>query len=248
MPEGIGYPANNGATAGNSNETSAVMTNDPSKIAPAPAEKMTNWAYEPTIMDIQGDLEYAREENKNQSNNVQGWLALRNATGAESGKKTKLAGRSSVQPKLIRKHNEWRYPALSEPFLNTERMFNINPRTFEDKASADQNQLVLNWQFDTKIDKVAFVDKYVRKTVDEGTCIVRVGWDRQTEKVQVEKTVWNYFPLNPEEDGEQIKALSEATQMFMEDPDLFEVNIDIPESLKASVEYGMENQVAVYAE
>ena len=139
--------------------------------------RLTDWAYEPSISELKGDLEYARQENTDQRLNVDGWLALRNASGVESGRKGKTAvpGRSTVQPKLIRKHNEWRYPSLSEPFLNDYKVFTINPRTAEDKRSASQNQLVINWQFDTKMNKVSFVDKLVRKVVDEGTAIVRVG-------------------------------------------------------------------------
>ena len=229
----------------NHNEGEQSDNLDPSKLDMQPSNGLTDWKYEPTIESIKEDLEYARQENTDQKANVDGWLALRNATGAESGKKTKAPGRSSVQPKLIRKHNEWRYPALSEPFLNTERMFNINPRTFEDKAAAEQNQLVLNWQFDTKLDKVDFIDRYVRKTVDEGTCIVRVGWKRTTEKVMVEKIIYEYFEL---QDEQQLQILAQATEMYMKDKKAFEEDPSIPDSLRASVEYGIENKIPVYAE
>lgn len=222
------------------------MTTDVKKLDESQSERLTDWAYEPTIEDIKGDLEYARQENLDQRSNVEGWLALRNASGAESGKKgkTPIPGRSTVQPKLIRKHNEWRYPALSEPFLNDYKVFTINPRTFEDKKAAEQNQLVLNWQFDTKMKKVAFIDKYVRKTVDEGTCVVRVGWERKTERVTVQKMVYEYYPL---ENEQMLQILVQATEAYMADPDLFEMSTEYPDSLKASVEYGIQNKIAVYA-
>lgn len=222
------------------------MTTDVKKLDESQSERLTDWAYEPTIEDIKGDLEYARQENLDQRSNVEGWLALRNASGAESGKKGKapIPGRSTVQPKLIRKHNEWRYPALSEPFLNDYKVFTINPRTFEDKKAAEQNQLVLNWQFDTKMKKVAFIDKYVRKTVDEGTCVVRVGWERKTERVTVQKMVYEYYPL---EDEQMLQILVQATEAYMADPDFFEMSTEYPDSLKASVEYGIQNKIAVYA-
>ena len=209
------------------------------------ASRLTNWEKEPTISEIKGDLEYARQENTEQRANVEGWLNLRNATGAESGKKGKpQPGRSTLQPKLIRKHNEWRYPALTEPFLNDYKVFTINPRTFEDKLAADQNQLVLNWQFDTKMGKVAFIDKYVRKTVDEGTCIVRVGWERKTEKITVEKVKYDYYPI---QDPEQLQVLAQATQAYMADAESFENDPNIPDSLKASVEYSATNRIPVMA-
>lgn len=237
------------AAASLKNETESQGTVDPKTLEAAQVQegKLTDWKKEPTISEIKGDLEFARSENNDQRANVEGWLALRNATGAESGKKGKIPtpGRSTVQPKLIRKHNEWRYPALSEPFLNDYKVFTINPRTFEDKLASSQNQLVLNYQFDSKINKVAFVDRYVRKTVDEGTCVVRVGWERKTERVLVEKIKYDYYSLD---DPEQLAILAQATQMYMDDPDAFEANEEIPDSLKASVEYAAENQVPVYAQ
>jgi hypothetical protein len=227
------------------NDSTSVMYNS-TDLGKPKEERLTDWKIEPTIADLKGDLEYARQENSDQKTNVEGWMALRNATGAESGKKSKLPGRSSVQPKLIRKHNEWRYPALSEPFLNTERMFNINPRTFEDKPAAEQNQLILNWQFDTKLNKVDFIDRYVRKTVDEGTCVVRIGWERKTEKVKVLKPVYEYMPMEMG-DEEGMQMLAQATQMAQQDPDAWEADPSIPDELRAAVEYGFENQEMVVA-
>ena len=228
------------------NDSTSEIYN-PADLDKVTKNRLTDWKIEPSIADLKGDLEYARQENTDQKANVEGWMALRNATGAESGKKTKTPGRSSVQPKLIRKHNEWRYPALSEPFLNTERMFNINPRTFEDKAAAEQNQLVLNWQFDTKLNKVDFIDRYVRKTVDEGTCVVRVGWERKTEKVKVLKPIYQYTMLEMG-DEEGMQMLAQATEMATTDPEAWEANPSIPDELRAAVEFGLENQEMVVAE
>ena len=227
------------------NEADPSNVMDPTKLEDSP-DRLTDWEKEPSIIGIKEDLEFARPENNDQKNNVEGWLALRNATGAESGKKSKTPGRSAIQPKLIRKHNEWRYPALSEPFLNSDRMFNINPRTFEDKPAADQNQMLLNWQFDTKLDKVDFIDRFVRKTVDEGTCVVRVGWERKTEKIKVEQPVYSYYPIDPT-DEEMLQALAQATEMAMQDPTAFEADESIPDSLRASVEYSQEHMTPVNA-
>ena len=174
--EKSGIMSNGVEPASNSNEDATDLSNDPDTLTDTPdSKKLTEWAKEPTIITLQADLEFARQENTDQKNNVEGWLNIRNTTGAESGNKTKKPGRSKVQPKLVRKHNEWRYPALSEPFLNTDRMFEIKPRTANDKASARQNQIVINWQFDTKLNKVDFIDRYVRTIVDEGSCVLRVG-------------------------------------------------------------------------
>lgn len=235
-------PNSPGSAVNNDQSTSEVM--DPAKLDDNPSEKLTSWAKEPTMTDLHGDLEYARRENTEQTANVDGWLALRDTSGSESGNKSTSSGRSKVQPKLIRKHNEWRYPALSEPFLNSERMFDINPRTAQDAAGARQNQIVLNWQFDTKINKVDFIDRLVRTTVDEGTCVLRVGWKRETERVKVMKSVYDYYPINPK-DEQKLQMLAMATQAYVDENPEYE---DLPEDLKASVEYSMEKETPVYAE
>jgi len=236
----------NDVTSPKTDKDSTSEIYNPNQLDKPQNEKLTDWAKEPTIADLKGDLDYARQENTDQKANVEGWMALRNATGAESGKKTKTPGRSSVQPKLIRKHNEWRYPALSEPFLNTERMFSIQPRTFEDKDAAKQNEMILNWQFDTKLNKVDFIDRYIRKTVDEGTCVVRIGWERKTEKVKVLKPVYEYTMLEMG-DEEGMQMLAQATEMATTNPEAWEADPSIPDELRAAVEYGLENQEMVVA-
>lgn len=223
------------------NEAAEDRQIDPNKLNQSSSDKLTDWKKEPSILELKQDLEYARQENIEQAANVEGWLNLRNATGSEAPKKSKNPNRSSVQPKLIRKHNEWRYPALTEPFLNTDRMFQVMPRTHEDGPKAKQNELVLNWQFDTKIDKVDFIDRYVRTTVDEGTCIVRVGWERKIQKVRVEKTRYDYYQVDDERAAQTIQA---AMQLYQTEDPQYE---SLPESLKASVEFSIENGVLAEA-
>ena len=202
---------------------------------------LTKWPKEPTLEDLRQDLEFARQETDDQKNNVSGWLDLRNATGAETPRKSK-PGRSAVQPKLIRKHNEWRYPALSEPFLNTDRMFEVLPRTYEDAPKAKQNQILLNWQFDTKINKVDFIDRYVRTAVDEGSVVVRVGWEQEYREETVETTIFNYFPVNNEQEAQMVQQAMQMMQAGVSDWE------SLPESLKASAEKSVELGQLVIAE
>lgn len=224
----------------NRNEQSGEIGVDPNNLDKNKKVQFTDWEQEPTLEDLRADLEFARQETNDQANNVSGWLDLRNATGNEAPKKAK-PGRSSVQPKLVRKHNEWRYPALSEPFLNTDRMFKVEPRTHEDEAKAKQNQIVLNWQFDTKINKVDFIDRYVRTAVDEGSVVVRVGWEREYMTKEVETTNYDYFPVQNEQKAQMIQT---AIQMLQAEAPDWE---SLPESLKASAEMSMEMQTLVEA-
>ena len=226
------------------NEESQSEVTDPSKLNRRNTRRLTRWRNEPSLTDLNADLEFARQENADQTANVDGWLALRDTTGKESGNKSSAPGRSRVQPKLIRKHNEWRYPGLSEPFLDSDRMFNIKPRTANDRDSARQNQMVLNWQFDTKLNKVDFIDRMVRTTVDEGTCILRTGWKRTTERVRVMEPVYDYFPISLD-DTERLDVLAEATEYFITEDPRFD---SLSDEVQAATEYSIENGTPVYAE
>ena len=150
--------------------------------------KLVDWKTPPTVADLENDLTSAEPSHSEQVAKVEKWLE----NLAAKLKITIPKGRSKVQPKLIRTQAEWRYAALEEPFLSTKDMFEISPRTWEDGEGAEDNQIVLNYQMNTKIDKVSFINEYVRTAVDEGTVIVQVGWEfEETEKmveVDVEAT------------------------------------------------------------
>ena len=115
-------------------------------------KKLTSWKNEPTIEVLKRDFEASKQTHIVQANKVIRWNDIRNVTG--KSKPVKIKGRSSIQPKLVRRQAEWRYPALSEPFLNSEKIFQVNPRTFEDLDAAKQNEILLNYQFDVKLNKV----------------------------------------------------------------------------------------------
>jgi len=150
-------------------------------------ESHTDWENPPSIKKLQQDYQDAQSSHGTHTANVERWLDNLNIEG--KAKPTKKTGRSEVQPKLIRKQAEWRYASLSEPFLSTDDLYNVNPVTFEDKEPAEQNELVLNHQFNNKINKVKFIDEYVRSAVDEGTVVVRVGWDFEEKIIEVEQPV-----------------------------------------------------------
>ena len=144
----------------------SVYKNDESST-----DELTDWKNPPTVDDLKSDLTSAEPAHSTHVTKVQGYL--QNLDGKLKGKLPK--NRSQVQPKLIRKQAEWRYAALSEPFLASKDLFNVDPRTYEDGEGAEDNEMLLNYQFNTKIDKTAFIDEYIRTAVDEGTVVVQVG-------------------------------------------------------------------------
>lgn len=153
--------------------------------------KLTTWKNEPSVTDLNNDLLAAEPTHKSHVNNTEKWL--QKLAGQLNIKIPE--GRSKVQPKLIRKQAEWRYSSLEEPFLSAQDLFDIDPRTYEDYDAAEENQILLNYQFNTKIDKVAFINEYVRTAVDEGTVFVQVGWKYE----KGEREVYEEIELTPEQ-------------------------------------------------
>ena len=153
--------------------------------------KLTKWKNEPSISDLQSDLESAESIHKDHVSKTEKWL---NKLAGKLDIKP-IKGRSKVQPKLIRKQAEWRYASLEEPFLSTDDLFDIDPRTGEDYEAAEDNQILLNYQFNTRIDKVAFINEYVRTCTDEGTVIVQVGWKYE----KGEREVYEDIEMTPEQ-------------------------------------------------
>ena len=131
------------------------------------ASILVDWENPPSLADLKQDLDSAQVAHQVHVDEVDAWLRVLDGDQAINAKR----GRSKLVPRLARKQAEWRYAALSEPFLSTDDLFNTSPQTFEDKESAVQNGMLLNYQLNCRMDKVAFIDEYVRTAVDEGTVI-----------------------------------------------------------------------------
>lgn len=205
------------------------------------ATKLTNWKNEPTLLTLKRDLEAAKPSHDTQMAKITEWVDLLKVRN--KAKPPKIKGRSSVQPKLIRRQAEWRYSALSEPFLSSSKLFNITPVTFEDSKGAKQNELILNWQFRTKMNKVKFIDDFVRATVDEGTSIVRLGWTRVTKKVTEQVPVYEHYEIDNEQD---LQVLQQALELQTANPREYEEKTD--PAIKACVDLYQETQQATIAQ
>lgn len=194
------------------------------------SDKLTNWKNEPNIYDLKNDFTLAQTAHDEQERKIHHWRDVIKVEG--SAKPRKIEGRSAVQPMLIRRQAEWRYSALSEPFLNTDRIFRVLPRTFEDEEAAKQNEILLNYQFDTKLHKVKFIDDVVRTTVNDGTCIIRTGWDRVTKTIEKEVPIYEYYEDNT---PEYLQILQQAQELYEQNPRGFEEQV--PEEIKQAINY-----------
>lgn len=203
-------------------------------------EKLTDWKNEPSLMILKGDYEAAKPYHDSHMQEIKDWNDLLNVKNKHKPKQFK--NRSSIQPKIIRRQAEWRYSALTEPFLGNEKLFDVTPATFEDTEAAKQNELVLNWQVRTKIKRVKFIDDYIRSAVDEGVAIIRTGWLRETAIAEEEAPVFEYYPVEDEED---LQLLQEAIEAKHSNPRGFEEGYE--ESVKAAVAHTEETGMPVVA-
>lgn len=218
------------------------MEQDSTQVKPAELKLVDiapkEWTKAPTVMQLKQDLMDAKQAHDAQVTKIDTWLDNLRITG-KAIPKTK-EGYSKVQPKLIRKQAEWRYASLSEPFLATEDLYTLRPVTWEDTEAARQNGLVINNQFNTKINKQKFIDSYVRAAVDKGTVIVKIAWEYEEEEVEVEKPVVEYYV------NEQMAELhQELHQMRESNPTAYEAEVE--EELRMAHEESMEQGMPLEA-
>jgi len=195
--------------------------------------QLTNWKNPPKLGDLKGDYEGAGITRDAQCSKISGWLDNLHITG--KAKIKKRVGRSSHVPKLIRKQAEWRYSALSEPFLSSRDMFKVEPITWEDKASSEQNELILNNQFNTKIRKRQFIDDFVRTGVNEGTIITKSSWVFEEEEYVENEPIYKYF-----EAPDMVPILEQIGQIKEANPAEYETQV--PPELKEAYRVSQESQ------
>lgn len=201
--------------------------------------RLTSWKAEPVLADLKSEFLACESSHGTFVANIDEWNRLHKGDLPAGMKKDTT--RSQAQPKLVRRQAEWKYSALSEPMLSSAKVFTIKPVTGEDSAGALQNERLLNHQFNRTMNRVGFVDDYVRSAVDEGTVIVRTGWNRLTKKIKKKVAVYDYYAPQSEQEEQLIQQALEARES---DPTTFELRA--APSLKAALAYYDEyNQVVI---
>ncbi|BAR94569.1 portal protein [Pseudomonas phage KPP21] len=198
----------------------------PPQEVTAPAKLQPDWSNAPNLSQLKQDFDDGKQVAEAQISKIKQWLDYMHATG--EGKARAPKGRSQVQPKLIRKQAEWRYASLSEPFLSSPNVFNVEPVTWEDVEAARQNQMVLNYQFNNKLNKQKFIDTFIRAAVNEGTAIVKTGWDFRTREVEEVKITYALY-----EDQSAMQTMEEIAQLKAESPSEYP---ELPEELRVAFE------------
>ena len=192
-----------------------VDTTDASEVEDTPKRKISiqkgKWDNPPSVGDLKADFS-AAENGQNQFRiKLLEWEQTREG-GAEIS--VTGVGKSTARPLVVRKQNEWKYPALEDPILSSNNLYNVSPRNAQDEAAAQQNGQVLNYQWNTKVNKVKLVTDIIRTVVDEGTVIVKTGWSTETAIREVEREVPIY--ATPEESLMMMQQAVQAGQMSAE--------------------------------
>ena len=182
----------------------------PEKI-PAKIEIQKGWKNAPKVADLKADWNAAENGQNIFRKRLLEWEQTR-----EGGPELTVTavGKSSARPLLVRKQNEWKYPALEDPLLSATNLFNVAPRNPGDTEAAKQNGQILNYQWNSQVNKTKLVTDIIRTVVDEGTVIVKTGWETDTGIKKVPEEVPVY--ATPEESIMLMKAAIEAGEMSPE--------------------------------
>ncbi len=127
-------------------------------------------------------------------------------------------GKSSIVSRDIKRQDEWQHASVKDAFVADEDIVKCKPITFEDKAAADQNELVLNAQFTRMFPRYKFMTDVVKLYYSEGTVIVKTGWQYEDEVVKVEVPKWEVdpFSMQPVQVGVDVKK---ALKVLINKPD-----------------------------
>jgi len=96
-------------------------------------------------------------------------------------------GRSKLVSRDIKKQSEWQHAALIEPFVSTPDIVKANPVTYEDAEIAPKIEVLLNTQFCRQFSRYNFMTKALKVLDQEGTVVIRTGWEYEEKIVEVEE-------------------------------------------------------------
>lgn len=99
-------------------------------------------------------------------------------------------GKSSIVSRDIKRQDEWQHASIKDPFVSDQDIIKCSPITAEDRASAEQNELVLNYQFTRQFNRYKFITDVIKLFYKEGTVFVKTGWDYEDETVEETVPVW----------------------------------------------------------
>ena len=96
-------------------------------------------------------------------------------------------GKSAIVSRDIKRQDEWQHASVKDPFVADLDIIKATPVTFEDVTAAQQNELVLNYQFCRQFPRYIFMTDVVKLIYREGTVVAKTSWEYEdkVEKVLV---------------------------------------------------------------
>jgi hypothetical protein len=141
---------------------------------------------------FKADLKSADTLRQEAISNVDRWK--REYNGEAYGNEEK--GKSAFVSRDIKRQDEWQHASVKDPFVSNPNIVRCNPVTYEDRAAAEQNELVLNYQFTRKFPRYQFMTDVVKLFYAEGTVIVKTSWDYEDKIVTREFPVYALDPFS----------------------------------------------------
>ena len=99
-------------------------------------------------------------------------------------------GKSKIVSRDIKRQDEWQHASIKDPFVSDTDIIKCSPVTAEDRKPAEQNQLVLNYQFTRQFTRYKFITDVIKLFYKEGTVFVKTSWDYDDEEVEEEVPVY----------------------------------------------------------
>lgn len=112
-------------------------------------------------------------------------------------------GKSEFVSRDIKRQDEWQHASVKDPFVSTPDIIKCHPITFEDVKAAEQNELVLNYQFTRQFNRYRFMTDIIKLFYKEGTVVVKTSWVYEDEVEEVQKPIYslNLATGQPEQTG-----------------------------------------------
>jgi hypothetical protein len=141
--------------------------------------------------DFKADMKSADASRQDAVTRVEEWKSAYN--GDPYGNEQK--GKSSIVSRDIKRQDEWQHASIKDPFVSDQDIIKCSPITFEDKAAAEQNELVLNYQFTRQFNRYKFITDAIKLYYSEGTVIVKTGWNYEDKVEQIKIPEYALDPI-----------------------------------------------------
>lgn len=161
-------------------------------------EVLDNGPKKPTKTQIlhalKGDLKSADLLRQEMVTKVDDWR--RQYDGKPYG--NEVDNKSKIVSRDIKRQDEWQHASVKDPFVADQDIVKCTPITHEDVLAAQQNELILNYQFTRKFPRYKFMTDAIKLFYAEGTVISKCSWMYEDEEVTVDMPVFALDALTRE--------------------------------------------------